>query len=183
MGSCTSALTTAAFRLSGTTRLGTPPQLSKARRCRPIQASCLKFQIAVQCIAFGLVQLSCPWCGIHACGMAPQRNEAISRSWAMVRSYTGLIWMRILACPAFWRDVHQVRADNLCRDGWKNAQRQANTHSVVRAAESVHYLMQKRARTCRSMTFDWSLVTRKFGEPSSRGKANDGGLSPGWCAL
>ncbi len=32
-------------------------------------------------------------------------------------------------------------------------------------------------------TFTWSLVTRKFGEPLSRGKANDGGLRPSWCAL
>ena len=32
-------------------------------------------------------------------------------------------------------------------------------------------------------TSTWSLVTRKFGEPLSRGKANDGGGNTGWCAL
>jgi len=32
-------------------------------------------------------------------------------------------------------------------------------------------------------TSTWSLVTRKPGKLPSRGKADDGGLRPGWCAL
>ena len=48
---------------------------------------------------------------------------------------------------------------------------------TVRTAEGVH-LTRKRADF-----LSRSLVTRKFGEPLSRGKANDGGLKPGWCAL
>jgi hypothetical protein len=49
---------------------------------------------------------------------------------------------------------------------------------AVRALERIHYLTRKRADF-----LSRSLVTRKFGEPLSRGKANDGGLGPGWCAL
>ena len=48
---------------------------------------------------------------------------------------------------------------------------------TVRTAEGVH-LTRKRADF-----LSRSLITRKFGEPPSRGKANDGGLWPGWCAL
>jgi len=33
------------------------------------------------------------------------------------------------------------------------------------------------------LTSTWSLVTREFGKPLSRGKADDGGLRPSWCAL
>ncbi len=49
---------------------------------------------------------------------------------------------------------------------------------AVRALERVHHLTRKRADF-----LSRSLVTRKFGEPPSRGKANDGELSPSWCAL
>jgi hypothetical protein len=49
---------------------------------------------------------------------------------------------------------------------------------TVRTAERVYHLTRKRADF-----LSRSLVTRKFGEPLSRGKANVGGLRPGWCAL
>jgi hypothetical protein len=55
---------------------------------------------------------------------------------------------------------------------------------TVSAAKRVHHPTRKRARTYPFDDFQTrSLVTRKFGEPLSRGKANDGGLWPGWCAL
>jgi hypothetical protein len=49
---------------------------------------------------------------------------------------------------------------------------------AVRTAERIHHPTRKRADF-----LSRSLVTRKFGEPPLRGKANDGGLWPGWCAL
>jgi hypothetical protein len=49
---------------------------------------------------------------------------------------------------------------------------------AVRTVREVHHPTRKRADF-----LSRSLVTRKFGEPHSGGKANDGGLSPGWCAL
>jgi hypothetical protein len=49
---------------------------------------------------------------------------------------------------------------------------------TVSAADRVHHPTRKRADF-----LPRSLVTRKFGEPLSRGKANDGGLWPSWCAL
>jgi hypothetical protein len=49
---------------------------------------------------------------------------------------------------------------------------------TVSATNRVHHPTRKRADF-----LSRSLVTRKFGEPPSRGKANDGGLWPGWCAL
>jgi hypothetical protein len=49
---------------------------------------------------------------------------------------------------------------------------------TVSAAERVHHPTRKRA-DFRSR----SLVTRKFDKPLSRGKADDGGLRPSWCAL
>ena len=49
---------------------------------------------------------------------------------------------------------------------------------AVRTAREVHHPTRKRADF-----LSRSLVTRKFGEPHSGGKANDGRLSPGWCAL
>jgi len=49
---------------------------------------------------------------------------------------------------------------------------------TVRAVEKVHHPTRKRADF-----LSRSLVTRKFGEPLLRGKANDGGLSPSWYAL
>jgi hypothetical protein len=49
---------------------------------------------------------------------------------------------------------------------------------TVSAAKRVHHSTRKRADF-----LSRSLVTRKCGEPLSRGKANDGGLRPGWCAL
>jgi len=50
--------------------------------------------------------------------------------------------------------------------------------STVRTAKRVHHSTRKRA-----YFLSRSLVTRTFGEPLSRGKANDGGLKPSWCAL
>ncbi|MDY7077316.1 MAG: hypothetical protein SXV54_10370, partial [Chloroflexota bacterium] len=44
---------------------------------------------------------------------------------------------------------------------------------TVSAAERVHYPTRKRADL-----LSRSLVTRKFGKPLSRGKADDGGLRP-----
>jgi hypothetical protein len=49
---------------------------------------------------------------------------------------------------------------------------------TVSATKRVHHPTRKRADF-----LPRSLVTRKFGEPLSRGKANDGGLWPSWCAL
>jgi hypothetical protein len=49
---------------------------------------------------------------------------------------------------------------------------------TVSAAKRVHHPTRKRADF-----LPRSLVTRKFGEPLSRGKANDGGGNTGWCAL
>jgi len=49
---------------------------------------------------------------------------------------------------------------------------------TVSAADRVHHPTQKR-----SDFLPRSLVTRKFGEPLSRGKANDGGGNTGWCTL
>jgi len=49
---------------------------------------------------------------------------------------------------------------------------------TVSAAERVHHPARKRADF-----LPRSLVTKTFGEPPSRGKANDGGLWPSWCAL
>jgi hypothetical protein len=49
---------------------------------------------------------------------------------------------------------------------------------AVRALERVHHPTRKRADFLTRL-----LVTRKFGEPLSRGKANDGGGNTGWCAL
>jgi hypothetical protein len=49
---------------------------------------------------------------------------------------------------------------------------------TVSAAKRVHYPTRKRADFLTR-----SLVTRKFGEPLSRGKANDGGGDTGWCTL
>jgi hypothetical protein len=49
---------------------------------------------------------------------------------------------------------------------------------TVSAAKRVHHPTRKRADF-----LPRSLVTRKFGEPLSRGKANDGGHKPGWCTL
>ena len=49
---------------------------------------------------------------------------------------------------------------------------------TVSAADRVHHPTRKRADF-----LPRSLVTRKFGEPLSRGKANDGGGNTGWCAL
>jgi hypothetical protein len=49
---------------------------------------------------------------------------------------------------------------------------------TVSAAERVQSPTRKRADF-----LSRSLVTRKFGKPLSRGKADDGGLWPSWCAL
>ena len=49
---------------------------------------------------------------------------------------------------------------------------------TVSTINRVHYPTRKRADF-----LSRSLVTRTFGEPLSRGKANDGGLRPSWCAL
>ena len=49
---------------------------------------------------------------------------------------------------------------------------------TVSATKRVHHPTRKRADFQSR-----SLVTRKFGEPLSRGKANDGGGNTGWCAL
>jgi hypothetical protein len=49
---------------------------------------------------------------------------------------------------------------------------------AVRALERVHHPTRKQADFLTR-----SLVTRKFGEPLSRGKANDGGGDTCWCAL
>jgi hypothetical protein len=49
---------------------------------------------------------------------------------------------------------------------------------TVSTAERVHHPARKRADF-----LSRSLVTRKFGKPLSRGKADDGGLRPSWCAL
>ncbi len=49
---------------------------------------------------------------------------------------------------------------------------------VVRAVEKVHHPTRKRADF-----LSRSLVTRELGKLPLRGKADDGGHSPGWCAL
>jgi hypothetical protein len=49
---------------------------------------------------------------------------------------------------------------------------------TVSTTNRVHHPTRKRADF-----LPRSLVTRKFGEPLSRGKANDGGGNTGWCAL
>ena len=49
---------------------------------------------------------------------------------------------------------------------------------TVSTAKRVHHSTRKRADF-----LSRSLVTRKFGKLLSRGKADDGGLRPSWCAL
>ncbi len=49
---------------------------------------------------------------------------------------------------------------------------------TVSVAKRAHHPTRKRADF-----LSRSLVTKTFGEPLSRGKANDGGLRPGWCAF
>jgi hypothetical protein len=49
---------------------------------------------------------------------------------------------------------------------------------TVSATKRVHHPTRKRADF-----LSRSLVTKTFGEPPSRGKANDGGGNTGWCAL
>jgi hypothetical protein len=49
---------------------------------------------------------------------------------------------------------------------------------AVSAAEGVHHPTRKRADFLPRL-----LVTRKFDKPLSRGKADDGGPWPSWCAL
>ena len=51
-------------------------------------------------------------------------------------------------------------------------------NDAVRVVDGLDYPTRKRADFQTR-----SLITRKLGEPFSRGKANDGGHSPGWCAL